>query len=187
MINGMSRLQGRAIVITGVGREGQVGEVVARAFAEEGAALALVDLDPTEVERRASGLRDAGFRARAFVCDLTDPDQVSALVADVAAAHDQRIDALINMAGGFAMSGPVAESDPAVWRRQLAINLGPSSWAPRGVLPLLRRARGAIVCFASAAALPGGKTARMSAYVAAKSGVIALVQAVGEEESERGI
>jgi NAD(P)-dependent dehydrogenase (short-subunit alcohol dehydrogenase family) len=187
MINGMPRFQDRAIVLTGVGREGQAGEVVARAFAEEGATLALVDVDAVEVERRASSLRDAGFPARAHECNLTDPAQVDALAGDLRAAHGGRIDALVNMAGGFAISGPVADSDIAVWRRQFSINLDTAYLATRGFLPLLRASRGAIVCFASAAALPGGSAARMSAYVAAKSGVIALVQAVAEEERDTGV
>lgn len=183
----MPRFQGRAIVLTGVGREGQVGEVVARAFAEEGASLILVDLDPIEVELRASALRDAGFAARSYACDLTNADAVGRLVVETSAAHQQRIDALVHLAGGFAMSGPIADSDPTVWRRQLAINLDTAYFAIRGFLPLLRPARGAIVCFASAAVLPGGRSAQMSAYAAAKSGITALVHAVADEERETGV
>ena len=185
--NGMPRFQGRAVVITGVGREGQVGEVVARAFATEGASLTLVDVDPAQVRLRASALQEVGFAARGVDCDLTNLVQVGALVADVAAANGGRIDALVNLAGGFAMSGPVGESDPAVWHRQIAINLTTAYLAIRGFVPLLRPTRGAIVCFAAAAALPGASAARMAGYVAAKSGVIALVTAVAEEERAAGV
>jgi 3-oxoacyl-[acyl-carrier protein] reductase len=187
MNNGMPRFQNRVVVLTGVGREGQVGEVVARSFAEEGAALALVDVDRAEVERRAATLRDAGFSAHGHPCNLTDPGAVEALAAQVSATHGGRIDALVNMAGGFAMSGPLAESDHAVWRRQFAVNLDTAYLAMRAFLPLLRPARGAIVCFASAAVLPGESAARMSAYVAAKSGVVGLVRAVAEEELATGV
>jgi NAD(P)-dependent dehydrogenase (short-subunit alcohol dehydrogenase family) len=86
------------------------------------------------------------------------------------------------MAGGFAMTGPVADSPVALWQRQFDINLTTAYLATRFFLPLVRQARGAIVYFGSASALPGENPAKMSAYVAAKSGVLALARAVAEEE-----
>jgi NAD(P)-dependent dehydrogenase (short-subunit alcohol dehydrogenase family) len=183
----MHRFDGRTIVLTGVGREGQVGEVVARAFAEEGATLTLVDRDADEARRRAVGLQAAGHAAYPEQCDLSDPDEVASLAGRVAARHAGRVDALINIAGGFAMSGPVAESDVTVWRRQLDINLTTAYLATRAFLPMLRLTRGAIVFFAAAAALPGEKVAGMTAYVAAKSGVVVLARAIAEEERETGV
>ena len=183
----MQRFDKRTIVLTGVGREGQLGEVIARAFAEEGAALVLIDRDGREAEARADALRRHGFSAHGEGCDLADDAQVRAAAAEIASRHDGRIDALVNVAGGFAMSGPVGESDPNVWRRQFEINLTTAYFSTRAFLPLLRSARGAIVYFASAAALPGGAAGRMSAYVAAKSGVLALMRAVAEEERDRGV
>ena len=183
----MRRFDKRTIVLTGVGREGQLGEVVARAFAEEGATLALIDRDGDEAARRALALTNQGFRAYGEACDLTDDAQVRALAGDVAKRHGARIDGLINMAGGFAMSGPLDDSDPGAWRRQFDINLTTAYLATRAFLPLLRPTRGAVVYFASAAALPGGSAARMSAYVAAKSAVLALMRAVAEEEQDAGV
>ncbi len=183
----MHRFDGRTIVLTGVGREGQVGEVVARAFAEEGATLTLVDRDGSDADDRADALRAAGHTVHPEQCDLSDPDAVAALAGRIAGRHDGRVDALINIAGGFAMSGPVAESDVAVWRRQLDINLFTAYLATRALLPMLRPTRGAIVYFAAAAALPGAKVAGMTAYVAAKTGVIVLARAVAEEERDAGV
>jgi len=105
----------------------------------------------------------------------------------VQTAYDGRVDALVNIAGGFAMSGPVAESDFAVWQRQFAINLTTAYLTTRAFLPLLRAARGAIVYFGSAAALPGAKVGKMSAYAAAKAGVLTLMRAVAEEERATGV
>lgn len=85
------------------------------------------------------------------------------------------------------MSGPVGESDVTVWRRQFDINLTTAYLATRAFLPQIRTTRGAIVYFASAAVLPGGNTGGMSAYVAAKSGVLALARAVAEEERDAGV
>lgn len=178
---------GRAVVLTGVGRPGQVGEMVARAFADRGAVLVLVDVDAAETEQRAADLRARNAVATALRCDLTDAAQVDSLAGSIARAHPGGIDAVVHLAGGFAMSGPVDASDVSVWQRQFAINLTTAFLATRALLPLVRRKRGALVYFASAAALPGAVTAQMSAYVAAKSGVLALMRAVAQEERESGV
>lgn len=175
------------VVLTGVGRPGQTGEVVARAAAAGGARLAVVSRTPAEVEARASELRGSGFEARGFACDLANEAQVAALASAVHDAYGNRVDALINIAGGFAMSEPVAESDFTTWQQQIAINLTTAYLATRAFLPALRAARGSIVYFSSAAALPGAKVAKMSAYAVAKSGVIALMRAVAQEESANGV
>jgi len=120
------RFDGKSVVVTGVGRAGQVGEVVAKEFAKRGAAVA--------------------------------------------------------------MSGPVAESDPAVFQRQLAINLGSAYGATCVCIPFMRAAGGGgIVFMAAAAILPGGKVAGMAGYAAAKAGVTALMRAVAQEERPNGI
>ena len=177
----------RVAIVTGIGRRGQAGEVVARVLAQRGSRISAVTRSPAEAEERAAELREGGFDALPFACDLTDEARVASLARDVAAASDGRVDALVNLAGGFGMSGPVAGSDSAVWRTQFAINLTTAYLATRAFLPMVRAARGAIVYVASAAALPGARTARMSAYVAAKSGVIALMHAVAEEERDNDV
>ncbi|HEX6965548.1 MAG TPA: SDR family NAD(P)-dependent oxidoreductase [Gemmatimonadaceae bacterium] len=181
------RFEGKVVVITGVGHRGQVGAALARAFAAEGASIVAIDRTPAEVEARAAELRDDGHSALALSCDLTDATRVDAVARTIASRHNGRIDALINTAGGFAMSGPVAESDPATWQRQFAINLTTAYLTTRALLPLLRPSRGAIVYFASAAALPGASVKRMAAYAAAKSGVVTLMHAVAQEERDTGV
>lgn len=181
------RFEQRVVVITGVGRRGQMGEEVARAFADAGARVALVSRTTGEGEARAVELRGTGLEARAFAAELSDEAQVQALADAVRAAYDGRVDALVHVAGGFAMSGPVGESDVAVWRRQIDINLTTAYLVTRAFVPLLRATRGSIVYFASAAALPGATTARMAAYAVAKSGVVALMHAVAQEERANGV
>ena len=176
----------RLVVITGVGRAGQVGEAIAAAFARDGATLALIDRD-REVEARAAALAKTGAKARGVVADLTDPDDVARAAREALGSETAPLHALVAAAGGFAMSGPVAESDAAVWHRMFAIGLTTAYLATRAFLPALRRGRGAIVYFAAAAALPGARVANMSAYVAAKAGVLALMQAVAQEERDSGV
>jgi NAD(P)-dependent dehydrogenase (short-subunit alcohol dehydrogenase family) len=176
----------QTVVLTGVGRVGQVGEFVARRFAEQRFSVAIIDRSAEEAEARAETLRDGGFHATAHPCDLTDPDQVSNAASSVTSAGRQ-IAALVNMAGGFAMSGDIADSDPAQWKKQFDINHTTAYLATRAFLPALRVSRGAIVYFASAAALPGGTTQGMAAYAAAKGAVITLMRAVAEQEARSGV
>ena len=174
-------------LLTGVGREGQVGEVVARAFAERGATVLLVDRQVAQSEARAGALIDAGHRASAYGCDLTDAEQVGELATRVRREHGDRLDALVNMAGGFASTGTVADGEIDAWQRMFAINLTTTYLATRAFLPLVRAARGAIVSFASEAVLPGSRIAGIAAYAAAKTGVATLMQAVAQEERANGV
>jgi NAD(P)-dependent dehydrogenase (short-subunit alcohol dehydrogenase family) len=174
-------------LITGVGREGQVGEIVSRAFAERGATVLVVDRLADEAEARARALVAAGHRASAYACDLTSPDDVAALAGRVRSEHGERLDALVNMAGGFASGGKVAEGDVDAWHRRFAINLTTAYLATRALLPLVRAARGAIVYFASEAVLPGSRIAGTAPYAAAKAGVATLMQAVAQEERANGV
>lgn len=169
------------MVLTGVGRAGQAGEVVAQAFADAGATLVLIDRD-AQVHERASDLGGPAGAVTAHVCDLTDADQVAAAARDVGERSAGAIHALVNLAGGFGMSGPVADSDPAMLHKQISINLMTAYLATRSFLPLLRQGKGAIVYFASAAVLPDGSSKNISAYAVSKAGVLALMRSVAAEE-----
>jgi NAD(P)-dependent dehydrogenase (short-subunit alcohol dehydrogenase family) len=146
----------------------------------------LLDRSP-DVQSRADDLGSTGARVLARTCDLTDVDQTTAAADFVRERAGAGVQALIVLAGGFAVSGPVAESDPAVWHRQIDINATSAYLTTRAFLPLVRNARGSIVYFASAAALPGAKTANVSAYAVAKAGVLALMQTVAQEEKATGV
>ena len=183
----MATFTGSVVVLTGVGAEGQVGEVVAAAFARLGASLVLVDRTAEKVEARAATLTATGASASAHACDLTDAAAVAALAERVRKEHGGAVHALVHMAGGFAMSGPVADSSLDVWNRQLGINLTTAYLTARAFLPTLRAARGALVFFGSQAVLPGSTGAKTSAYAAAKSGVLALMRAIAAEERANGV
>ena len=180
-------LSGRSVVLTGVGREGQVGEAVARAFAERGARVYLVARMEDEARARSDALNAAGLRSAALSADLSDPTAVDALAARVRDATSGRVHALVHLAGGFATGGPVADSDPAVWTRQLTINLTTAYLTARAFLPLVRATKGAMVFFGSEAALPGARVAGIAAYAAAKGAVLTLVQAIAQEERDNGV
>ena len=180
-------LAGSVAVVTGVGKPGQVGEVVARAFADAGAVTCVVDRDEKGVQAQAAALSAAGATAHAFACDLTDPAQAESLAARVDAIAPGGVRALVNLAGGYAGGDPVGHLSAEVWHRMFAINATTAYVCTRAFLPLLRRARGSVVFFASSAALPGAAVANMAAYAAAKGVVITVMRAVATEEREAGI
>ena len=178
---------GSTVVLTGVGAKGQVGEAVARAFADLGASLVLVDRTADKVQERVDEITSLGRAARGYACDLTDEGSVASLIDNVRRDHGDRVHALVHMAGGFAMSGPVAESAVDVWQRQLSINLTTAYLTTRAFLPLLRPAKGAIVLFSSEAALPGATGSNRSAYAIAKTGVATLMRSIANEERKNGV
>ena len=110
--------------------------------------------------------------------DLTDPEAARTAL-DQVVAQLGRIDALANIAGGFAWQ-TVEDGDPSAWARQHALNVTTALHATRAALPALKTAPdGRIVNVGSAAAIKPG--AGMGAYGAAKLGVHALTQSLAEE------
>jgi NAD(P)-dependent dehydrogenase (short-subunit alcohol dehydrogenase family) len=174
-------------MLTGVGREGQVGEAVAARLAADGHELLLVDRSLDGVSARAAALRASGASASGYAADLTYPEAVTGLFERIRKSHGPGLDALVHMAGGFASTGTVAETDVADWDRQLDINLRTAFLTAKAALPLLRDRRGAIVFFSSEAALAGAKLSHIAAYAVAKNGVSVLASAIAEEEQPSGV
>ena len=179
-------LSDRVVLITGIGRKGQVGEAVAFALADAGASIAAVDILADVAEERVTALRSRGAQADAYACDLTDESAVQSLATTIASRYGGRIDGVVNVAGGFGMAS-VADSALQVWQRQLALNLTTAALTTRAFLPLVRAARGTFVFFGSAAALPGASVKDVAAYASAKSGVLTLMRALAEEERASGV
>jgi NAD(P)-dependent dehydrogenase (short-subunit alcohol dehydrogenase family) len=122
-----------------------------------------------------------------FSCDLTNADETAAVAKELDALAPSGISAIVHMAGGYVDGAAVGDTEPANWHKLFSINLTTAFVATRAFLPLVRRARGAMVYFASAAALPGASVSKMSAYAAAKGGVITLMRAVAGEERANGV
>jgi 3-oxoacyl-[acyl-carrier protein] reductase len=168
-------------LITGVGAKGQVGETVAHAIAQRGDVTLVVSRNASEVDERVSELRAAGARASGYACDLSDVQAVAELAARVTREHGGRLDNLVNLAGGFALSGPVAESDVALASRMWSINFLTAYLTTRALFPLLAASRGSIVYFASESVLEGAKTKGQVGYASAKSAVVALMRSAADE------
>ena len=177
----------RYALLTGVGRPGQVGEAVAARLADDGYVVMLVDRDAPSVEARAADLRARGGSAHAFVADLAAEESVRDLLSKISAKTEGALSAFVHLAGGFAVTGPVAETSLADWEKQLTINLRTAFLTARGAVSMLRRGRGSAVFFSSESALPGAKLARISAYGVAKTGLLTLAAALSQEEAQHGV
>jgi NAD(P)-dependent dehydrogenase (short-subunit alcohol dehydrogenase family) len=178
----------RLVVITGVGRSGQVGEAIALGFAQRGARLALLDRTATEVSARAAELTAQGYTATAHAANLADVNSAEQAARDVLAAHHTTaVHAVVCTAGGFGMTGPVSDANADDWAKQFMINVDTAFATTRAFLPALREAKGALVYFGSVAALPQGNPKGLAAYAAAKSGVLSLMRTVALDEKANGV
>ena len=114
--------------------------------------------------------------------DLTDAAQAKKAI-DAAATHFGRLDALINIAGGFAFEA-VADGDPKTWQRMYALNVTTALNASRAAIPhLAASGAGRIVNVGAMGALQAG--AGMGAYAASKAGVHRLTEALAAEQKGR--
>jgi 3-oxoacyl-[acyl-carrier protein] reductase len=162
-------MDGKVVVVTGA--SGALGKVVAEVALARGARVAGVDYTATQSPA-------AGNRIELGGVDLTDAGQAKKAI-DAAAAHFGRLDALINIAGGFAYE-TVAEGDPKTWQRMYALNVLTALNASRAALPhLVASAAGRIINVGAMAALQAG--AGMGAYAASKAGVHRLTEALAAE------
>ena len=178
----------RHVWITGAGRG--IGAAIAHAFAREGAALSLSGRNLQTLESQAAELRKAfpGVKLHLSVMDLSDPSSVEA-------AHRANhvalgpVTVLVNNAGQ-ALSQPFAKTDLQLWQQMLNVNLTGTYLCIQAALPdlLAESAKGhtaRIVNIASTAGLKG--FAYVSAYAAAKHGVIGLTRSLALELARKGV
>jgi len=177
------RLEGKTAVVTGGARG--IGRGIAGAFAREGAAVAVCDIDQNAATKTADALRDtAGAHAMAVAVDVRDGGRVAAMVEAVTQRFDG-VDVLVNNAG-VSKVAPFLETDEALWDDTLAVNLKGAFLCCRAVLPgMLARGRGAIINISSQSGKRGN--AQYAAYCASKFGLIGLTQSLAQEYAETGI
>jgi len=176
-------LEGKVAVVTGVSGDGQVGQAVARALADAGAALAICARRQSNVDARAKELRDAGARVLALSGSLTDEAQVRRLT-DATLGEYGRIDIVVNLAGGLTCYKPAVEFTLDDWRAEVDNNLLSAFLTSRAAFPHLQAAGdGSIINFARA----GQAQANMVAYNCSKAGIEALTRTLALEGRDLGI
>jgi NAD(P)-dependent dehydrogenase (short-subunit alcohol dehydrogenase family) len=172
-------LQGRHALVTGAARG--IGAAIARTLAEEGATLTLLGRNAQALQQLAAQLPG---RHGIVVADVADAEQVNAAFAR-ARAERGALHVLVNNAGQ-AESAPFGKTSLALWQRMLAVNLTGTFLCAQAALPqMLEAGAGRIVNIASTAAQKG--YAYVSAYVAAKHGVLGLTRALALEVAKKGI
>jgi 3-oxoacyl-[acyl-carrier protein] reductase len=184
-------LAGQVALVTGAGSPGGIGFAIARRLLAADALIAIT-ATTARIDRRAEELAGPEHRkVMARIADLTDPGAAEALAAAVIAEFG-RIDILVNNAG-MAQTGvetpskPLAEMEPALWRRMLAITLDSAYHMSRAVLPQLRRQRYGRIINISSVTGPLVSNPGHAAYGAAKAGMDGMMRALALEVAAEGI
>lgn len=167
----------KTAIVTGAARG--IGLATTRLFLAQGWHVAMIDRDAPALHDAAQGLTGA----QPFDCDVSLPDQVDEMVAQVLAEFG-RIDALVNNAG-VADFRPMGDTDLAIWRQVMATNLDGVFLTSQAVVPHLKVQGGAIVNIASISGLRAS-TLRV-AYGTSKAAVIHLTGQQAAELGEWGI
>jgi meso-butanediol dehydrogenase / (S,S)-butanediol dehydrogenase / diacetyl reductase len=177
----MRRFEDKVVLITGAASG--IGRACALRLAEEGARLALADLQVDGLEATAKQVRELGAACETSFVDVADEPSVRSLVAS-AASHFGRLDVLCNVAGilRFDHTHELALAD---WSRVLAVNLTGTFLMCREAIPHLLATRGNLVNIASTAGLRGHPWT--AAYSASKGGVIALTCGIAIEYAKQGL
>ncbi len=173
-------LTGKTAVVTGAA--GTMGNAVARALLEDGAQVALVDIDALRLDGLTRFLRGTTL---AVPCDVTDSRAVAAALQNVEKLLGP-VDILVNNAG--VLSNEKSEAtDDAEWRRVLAVNLDGAFFWARAALPAMKkRGWGRIINVCSLEAKTGGLTAG-AAYAASKGALASLTFSLAREAAEHGV
>ena len=197
------RFKGRVAVITGAGRAGGIGEAIAARLTSEGADVVVADIcrDRPDVPREKFGtwdelqdvaarLRASGRRALPIRADVTDEAEVAALM-EQAENEFGRIDYLFNNAGGGTGAGPVDQTpvenlDRTDWDYTLRISLDSAFLCAKHAVPRIRRSGGGAIVNTSSISAHHG-VAGISAYAAAKYGLIALTRNLAMELAPHNI
>ena len=177
----MARLEGKVAVITGA--TGGIGSAAARLFAEEGARVALVDLDESGLREVAQSIGED--KASYTAADVTEPEQAQAYINE-AADRWGGIDILLANAGIEGTLSPISDYPIDVFDRVMAVNVRAVWLGIKYVVPVMREGGGGSIVITSSTAGIGGSP-EMSAYNTSKHAVIGLMRCAALEGAPDGI
>jgi len=173
----------KVVLVTGAGRG--IGRAIAEAFAQQGAAVAVNDITPINLDETVRLITAEGWRCKDYVYDIAKKMPVQAMIEKVIDDWG-RIDILVNNAG-VEPKASLLEMDEWDWRRTMDVNLNGPFFAIQSVGRVMsEQGGGAIVNIASIAGRAHGLKDR-SAYVASKLGLIGLTREAARELAARNI
>jgi 2-hydroxycyclohexanecarboxyl-CoA dehydrogenase len=179
----MRGLRDKVAIVTGGG--GGIGGAVCRRLADEGARVAVFDIDEATAENVAATISASGGKAKALRCDITKHAECQNAVSAAESALGGPIDVLINNAG-WDVFKPFVETSPTDWEKIVSINLMGALNMHHAVLPgMAERKRGRIVNVSSDAARVG--SSGEAVYAACKAGLIGFSKTIAREHARSGI
>lgn len=174
-------LKGKVCVVTGAAKS--IGFSIAEKYAEQGARVVLIDIDPL-VEKSAADLAAKGYFAKGIILNITDRQAVLDCFAKITSEVGD-IYALVNNAG-VVDQRPFEENDEAIFDKMFKVNVYGAAYCIQGALPSMKKNNeGRIINFASKSGKTG--SALMGPYSAAKGAVIVLTQALAFEYAQNNI
>jgi len=176
--------RGKVVLVTGVGRVGQIGNAVALAFGRAGASIVASDVNAVGVTERVREFAAQGVDARPCAGDLSQPD-IAALAVETALRHFGRLDVVVNVAGGLTTYGSIEQLTVKDFDREVSINLKTTVLVSQAAIGALADTRGCIVNFSSIAYFQ--PQSPMAVYSAAKAGVAGFTQSLALELADRKI
>lgn len=180
----MIDLKGKVAVVTGGARD--IGRHVSLRLAEQGASVCLNYFDnPGDAEETIKLIKANGGKAIAVQGDMTKSADINNLVQACVKEFGDRIDVLVNVAGGLVGRKTIEEMDEQFWDFLMTLNLKTVFLVSKAVVPFMKNG-GSIVNFASQAARDGGGPGA-SAYATAKGGVLTYTKSLAKELGPRGI
>jgi NAD(P)-dependent dehydrogenase (short-subunit alcohol dehydrogenase family) len=177
------RLEGKVALVTG-GASG-IGRATALAFAREGAKVVLADVAVERCDDTVVQIEEAGGEVFCVETDVSQPDQVEALINATVETYG-RLDCAFNNAGIEGEQAPTPDCTEENWDRVININLKGVWLGMKYEIPqMLKQGGGAIVNMSSVAGLVGFPSA--PAYVASKHGILGLTKTAALEYATEGI
>lgn len=170
--------EGRTVLVTG-GAQG-IGRGIVEAFAREGAAVAVADLQADVAREWLGGIKGGSLREhRAYDVDMAEREQIDALIARVEADFG-RLDVVVHNAAYFPLT-PFAEITPEVLGRTLAVNLSALFWLAQAAMPAFVRRGGGRLLVTSSVTGPRVAYPGLAHYAASKAGVNGFIRAAALE------
>jgi len=183
---GTGKLSGSTAIVTAAGQG--LGEAIAKIFAQEGASVAVVDINLPEAQRVGAEIEAAGGSALVLKADVTRSQEVAAMVKAVLDRWGT-VDILVNGAGGFHRFAPITDISEEEWDRVIDLNLKTAFLCTKAVAGIMmEKKKGRIISIASGAGVgPNPYAPSYLPYGAGKAGLIGFTKLLARDIGAYGI